>query len=221
MPGARWFPDARLNYAENLLRRAADAAAAIVFRGEDRRDHDADAGTNLRPRGGRVAAGPGRRRAWGPATGWPAFLPNLPEAVIAMLATASLGAVWSSCSPDFGVQGVLDRFGQIEPKVLFTADGYRYGGKEHDSLATVARLQAALPTLRPDGGGALPRRRAPTCPAGDAQPWRDYWPTPMPARPRLSPASLRPSPLHHVFLRAPPACPSAWSTRPAAPCCST
>ena len=75
------------------------------------------------------------------------FLPNIPETVIAMLATASLGAVWSSCSPDFGLQGVLDRFGQIEPRVLIAADGYTYGGKEHSVLPTVQRLMAELPTV--------------------------------------------------------------------------
>jgi acetoacetyl-CoA synthetase len=141
MPGAQWFPQAKLNFAQNLLRRR-DAGDAIVFRGEDRirrrLSHNnlydlvsrmaqalADAGVG---KGDRVAG----------------YLPNLPEATAAMLATASLGAVWSSCSPDFGVQGLLDRFGQIEPKVLFCADGYIYGGKEFDSQE---KAQAALDKL--------------------------------------------------------------------------
>jgi acetoacetyl-CoA synthetase len=149
MPGARFFPGAQLNFAENLLRRPAgpdaDAADAIVFRGENgavrRVSHAA-----LHERVARLAAA---LRAEGVGVGdrVAGFLPNLPEAVIAMLATASLGAVWSSCSPDFGVTGVLDRFGQIEPKVLVCADGYFYAGKTIDSLARVAEVARALPTL--------------------------------------------------------------------------
>jgi acetoacetyl-CoA synthetase len=144
MPGARWFPEAWLNYAENLLRRRDDGIA-MEFRGEDqvRRSlsyaelYDAvavlamalaDAGVG---RGDRVAG----------------YLPNLPEAIISMLATTSLGAVWSSCSPDFGVRGVVDRFGQIAPKVLFAADGYFYNGKKHDSLARVAEIIKELPDV--------------------------------------------------------------------------
>ncbi len=144
MPGARFFPDARLNFAENCLRRR-DETPAIVFwdeagrrrclsyaqlYGEVSRLAQALSAAGVRP-GDRVAG----------------FLPNLPETVIAMLASASLGAVWSSCSPDFGVQGVLDRFGQIEPKVLFTADGYHYGGKTFDSLARAQESVPRLPTV--------------------------------------------------------------------------
>ena len=144
MPGARWFPAARLNYAENLLQ-GPDAAEALVCRDEDGRTVRLTFG-ELRRRTAAVAAalaadgvGPGDRVA--------GFLPNLPETVIAMLAASSLGAVWSSCSPDFGLQGLRDRFGQITPKVLFAADGYRYGGSVHDSLATVDRLRENLPDL--------------------------------------------------------------------------
>jgi acetoacetyl-CoA synthetase len=147
MPGARFFPEARLNFAENLLRPAADPGAdAIVFRDESgagrRLTHAA-----LRDRVARLARA---LRAEGVGVGdrVAGFLPNMPESVVAMLAAASLGAVWSSCSPDFGVTGVLDRFGQIEPKVLFCADGYRYGGKTIDSLERVAAFARALPTLR-------------------------------------------------------------------------
>ena len=145
MPGARWFPDARLNFAENLLRRRDDAVA-VYFRGEDRRASSltfaelharvaelakALQGCGLRP-GDRVAG----------------FMPNIPETVVAMLATTAIGAVWSSCSPDFGAQGVLDRFGQIEPQVLFAVDGYFYGGKTHDSLDKLIEIVAALPSLQ-------------------------------------------------------------------------
>ena len=144
MPGARFFPDGRLNVAENLLRRA-DSRPAIVFWREDgaRRaltraqlhDEVSRCAQALRHAGVR----PGDRVA--------AYLPNLPEAIIGMIATSSLGAVWSSCSPDFGIQGVLDRFGQIAPKVLFGADGYFYGGTAHDSLERLAGILAGLPSV--------------------------------------------------------------------------
>ena len=134
MPGAQWFPGARLNFAENLLH-ADDHRAALVWRGEDgqRRVHTH---AELHREVARLA-GALRALGVGPRDRVAGFLPNCPEAVIAMLATASLGAVWSSCSPDFGVQGVLDRFGQIRPKVLFTADGYRYNGKRIDSMERI------------------------------------------------------------------------------------
>ena len=134
MPGAQWFPGARLNFAENLLH-PDDHRAALVWRGEDgqRRVHTH---AELHREVARLA-GALRALGVGPRDRVAGFLPNCPEAVIAMLATASLGAVWSSCSPDFGVQGVLDRFGQIRPKVLFTADGYRYNGKRIDSMERI------------------------------------------------------------------------------------
>ncbi len=137
MPGARWFPGMRLNFAENLLRRTGEEPA-IVFANErgERRELSWDRLTAevARVRAGLhdAGVGPGDRVA--------GFMPNLPETVIAMLATASVGATWSSCSPDFGAQGVLDRFGQIAPKVLFTADGYFYAGKTQDSLGRVREL---------------------------------------------------------------------------------
>jgi acetoacetyl-CoA synthetase len=144
MPGAQWFPEARLNFAENLLRRRG-AGDALVFRGEDRvRDrlsHD-----ELREG---VAALAAALRSLGvvPGDRVCALLPNLPETVLAALATASLGAVWSSCSPDFGERGVLDRFAQVKPKVLITCDGYFYGGRLHDvrecAEAVRARLEGA------------------------------------------------------------------------------
>ena len=144
MPGAKWFPDARLNFAENLLRRNDDATA-IVFRGEDKvekrlsfrrlnelvsRFAQALSASGVLP-GDRVAG----------------YMPNMPETIVAALATSAVGAVWSSCSPDFGVNGVLDRFGQIEPKVLVACDGYFYNGKSHDSLAKLREIRAALPSV--------------------------------------------------------------------------
>ncbi|MBW7851815.1 MAG: acetoacetate--CoA ligase [Rhodospirillales bacterium] len=145
MPGARWFPGTRLNFAENLLRRRGPEDA-IVFWGEDkvqrRLSHD-----QLFDQVSRLAQA---LKAEGVRAGdrVAGFLPNMPEAVIGMLATASIGAVWSSASPDFGVQGVLDRFGQIEPAVLLSADGYFYGGKTHDSLARLEGIMAGMPSVR-------------------------------------------------------------------------
>ncbi|HEY1891736.1 MAG TPA: acetoacetate--CoA ligase [Steroidobacteraceae bacterium] len=145
MPGARFFPNARLNFAANLLR-YQDDHAAIVFVNE-RGSRRQICHRELRQGVARVAAG---LRAAGVGEGdrVAGFLPNLPETAIAMLATASLGAIWSSCSPDFGVQGVLDRFGQIAPKVLFTADGYFYAGKTLDSLTSMAEVAAQLPSIQ-------------------------------------------------------------------------
>src|ERR1700688_292847 len=145
MPGCRFFPEARLNFAENLLRRQDDSDA-LVFWGEDKvqsrlswRELHAEV-SRLAQALADEGGGPGDRIA-----GW---LPNLPETVIAMLAATSLGAVWASSSPDFGVEGVVDRFGQIEPKVLFAADGYHYNGKAHDCLARLAEIGARLPSLK-------------------------------------------------------------------------
>jgi acetoacetyl-CoA synthetase len=141
MPGARFFPDAKLNFAENLLRRSDDGEA-IVFRGEDgltrrmtwRQLHDQV--SRLQQALANAGVGVGDRVA--------GFLPNVPEAIVAMLATASLGAVWSSASPDFGPDGVVDRFGQIHPKVFLAVDGYRYAGKVID---LGDKVRSVLPRL--------------------------------------------------------------------------
>ncbi len=151
MPGARWFPGARLNFAENLLRRRDDGPA-IVFRGEvpsadaDRIDDRIISWRQLHDHVSRAAQGL-RAAGVGPGDRVAGYLPNLPETVIAMLAATSLGAAWSSCSPDFGVQGVLDRFGQIEPKVLVGADGYRYNGAPIDSLGRIREVLAGVPSV--------------------------------------------------------------------------
>ncbi len=148
MPGAQWFPDARLNFAQNLLahRPSSGGGDALVFWGEDkvrRRVSDAELLASV----SRVAQA---LRAAGVKCGdrVAAYAPNLPEAIIAMLAAASVGAIWSSASPDFGVQGVLDRFGQIEPVLLFTVDGYWYNGKPQPVLDKLAAIVKGLPTLR-------------------------------------------------------------------------
>ena len=144
MPGARFFPDARLNFAENVLRQRG-SAPAIIFNGENQRrqmlSHD-----QLRLEVARFASA---LRATGLQAGdrVAAYLPNLPEAIIAALAAASIGAVWSSCSPDFGVQGLLDRFGQIAPRVLIAADGYFYGGRTHDIRPRIAAALEQLPSV--------------------------------------------------------------------------
>src|SRR5688572_22655546 len=145
MPGARWFPDARLNLAQNLLRRG-DRGDAFVFWDESgfrRRISYAELYSEV-SRAAQALAALGLRAGDRVA----AFIPNIPEAGMLALAALSQGIVWSSCSPDFGVEGVLDRFSQIEPKVLFCADGYRYNGEAHDCLARVAELAQKLPTVR-------------------------------------------------------------------------
>ena len=144
MPGAKWFPDARLNFAENLLR-SHDTADALVFWGEDKVKGRASHAELYRA----VAQTAWALRDMGVGRGdrVAAYLPNLPAAVVAMLATASIGAIFSSASPDFGVQGVLDRFGQIAPKVLFACDGYYYNGKVIDCLGKVAEIAARMPSL--------------------------------------------------------------------------
>jgi acetoacetyl-CoA synthetase len=142
MPGARFFPNARLNFAENLLARP-NQNAAIVFRSEDkvrrRMSWEELSATVSRLQQFLIAhgVGVGDRVA--------AMLPNMPEAVAAMLAVTSLGAIWSSCSPDFGVQGALDRFGQIEPKLFITCDGYNYNGKTISTAEKVCDIAAQLP----------------------------------------------------------------------------
>ena len=145
MPGAEWFPGTRLNYAEHVFRMARPGAAAIVHATEssplaelswdELRDQTARCAAGLRrlgvERGDRVAA----------------YMPNVPETVIAFLACASIGAVWSSCAPEFGVPTVVDRFAQIEPKVLIATEGYRYGGKDFDRRDRVREIEAAIPSL--------------------------------------------------------------------------
>ena len=145
MPGATWFPGARLNYAEQVLERARHADPALIYLDET---HGPRALSTEALRG-QVGACAAALEAIGVERGdrVVGYLPNMPEAVVAMLATTALGAVWSVCGPDFGTQSVVDRFGQLEPKVLIGVDGYRFGGRTHDRRATLADLQAALPSL--------------------------------------------------------------------------
>ncbi|MGW7577957.1 acetoacetate--CoA ligase [Streptomyces sp. NPDC054765] len=150
MPGARWFPGATLNYAEHALRAAEDparAAAPALLYVDETHEPTTVTWRDLRAQVGSLAAEL-RRLGVRPGDRVSAYVPNVPQAVVALLATAAVGGVWTSCAPDFGARSVLDRFQQIEPVVLFTVDGYRYGGKEHDRRDTVAELRAELPTVR-------------------------------------------------------------------------
>ena len=145
MPGANWFKGAHLNFAENLMR-YRDDQLAIIFQAEDKvtrrltyaQLYDQVAAVALALKQSGVKSGD--RVA--------AFIPNIPEAIIAMLATTSLGGIWSSCSPDFGIKGVLDRFGQIKPKILFTADGYFFKGKPQESLLRMTSILDQLPSVQ-------------------------------------------------------------------------
>ena len=148
MPGAEWFPGAELNYAEHVFRHAADRLdeTAILHQSEVRSLGEVS-WDELQEKTAALAAGL-REMGVGRGDRVAAYLPNIPEAVIALLACASIGAVWSSCSPDFGAGSVVDRFEQIEPKVLLAVDGYRYGGKDYDRIDVVAKLQDEIPTLQ-------------------------------------------------------------------------
>jgi len=157
MPGARWFPGVRLNFAQNLLRHKDDRIA-LIARNEWGHKREITY-TQLHDEVGRLAHA---LREAGVVAGdrVAGFMPNIPETVIAMLAATSLGATWSSCSPDFGINGVVDRFGQIAPKVLFTADAYPYGGKSFDCLAKIRDVLAKIPSIEklvvvPYSGAAL------------------------------------------------------------------
>ena len=144
MPGARWFSGARLNFAENLLQHR-DNRPALIFKGEDRVNYRITYAELFDA----VARTAGSLKAEGVQTGdrVVGFMPNMPETIVAMLAATSIGATWSSCSPDFGIKGVLDRFGQIKPKALFTADGYFFKGNRIDSLKRISKIMKELPSI--------------------------------------------------------------------------
>ena len=146
MPGAQWFSGAELNYAEHVFRNATSSRPALVFQSETKPLTE----ISWEELSQKVSTVAQALRAMGVQRGdrVVAYLPNIPETVIAFLASASLGAVWSSCSPDFGTRSVIDRFQQIEPKVLFAVDGYIYNGKAIDRRATISELQQSLPTLQ-------------------------------------------------------------------------
>ncbi len=145
MPGAHWFPGATLNYAEHIFRKASTEHPAVIFASE-RQAPLAITWADLEAQTAALAATL-RNLGVAPGDRVVAYMPNIPQALVAFLDAASLGAVWSSCSPDFGSPSVIDRFAQIEPKVLIAVDGYLYGGKAFDRHDAVAELQAALPSL--------------------------------------------------------------------------
>ena len=145
MPGAVWFPGAQLNFAEHVFR-GRDPGAVAVRHASELRPLAETTWAGLEDETRRIA-GALRASGVGPGDRVVAYVPNVVEAVAAFLACASVGAIWSSCSPDFGARGVVDRFAQIEPRVLFTVDGYRYAGRDHDRLDVVRQLQEAMPTL--------------------------------------------------------------------------
>jgi acetoacetyl-CoA synthetase len=146
MPGADWFPGARLNYAEQVLRRERPGTDALLYRSETAPLAGLDWGTLA----GQVRILATRLRAMGvgPGDRVVSCMPNIPQTVIAMLATTSIGAIWASCSPDFGWRGVLDRFSQLAPTVMFCVDGYTYGGKQYDRLAEMTQITSGLGTLK-------------------------------------------------------------------------
>jgi acetoacetyl-CoA synthetase len=144
MPGARWFPGAELNFAENLLR-YRDDQTALIFNGEGQNSGKFTY-SELYDEVARLVK-PMKALGIKPGDRVVGFTPNMPQTIIAMLAAASLGAAWSSCSPDFGIKGVLDRFGQIKPRILFTANGYWFKGKSIDSLERIANILKDLPSI--------------------------------------------------------------------------
>ena len=163
-PAPRWFPASRLNFAENLLRFSDDRVAILSVTETDPPDGPPVALTYADVYG-QVAAIAAHLRARGVTAGdrVAGWLPNTPEAIVAMLATASIGAVWTSCSPDFGASGALDRFGQVAPKILFACDGYTYNGRIISIVDAVQEVAAAVPELVEliwvDRIGQSPRRR--------------------------------------------------------------
>jgi acetoacetyl-CoA synthetase len=145
MPGAKWFPGSRLNFAEHMLRTSRAGTPAIVFVREGEAPVEID-GPELTARVAALAAGLRERGVVAGDTVC-GYLPNIPETLVAFLACASIGAIWSTCAPDFGTQSVIDRFSQLAPRVLIAADGYAFGGKRHDRRSVVAELRAALPSV--------------------------------------------------------------------------
>ncbi len=215
-PGARWFPGARLNFSENLLRYRDDKTALVSLL-ENGRRRALTYGELYR----KVASLAASLKAEGvqPGDRVAGFMPNIPETVIAMLATASIGATWSSCSPDFGINGVMDRFGQIEPVVLFTADGYFYNGKTCDSLERVREIAGQISSLK----------RVVVVPLVEAAPqlegiarvstFDDYLTSE--AKELEFPGFAFDHPLYIMYSSGTTGSPNASFMAPAAPCCST
>ena len=215
-PGAKWFPGARLNFAENLLR-YRDDRLAIIFRGETQTTaymtyaqlYDAVARLAKSLRASGVGVGD---RVVG-------YMPNLPETAIAMLATASLGAVWSSCATDIGPAAALERLGQVEPKVMFTADGYYYKGKTFDTLPHAAEVARGISSLSRVVVVSYTRERPDLSDIRQAVHWEDFL-SRMRALRSTSSSCRSTTRCSSCSPPAPPAGPSAWC-RARAVCCST
>ncbi len=215
MPGAEWFPGARLNFAEHMVGRDEDVNAVAVVAYSQTRERVELTFGDLREQVARARAGL-QRLGVGPGDRVVAYLPNIPETLVGFLATASLGAIWATCPPEFGVRSVLDRLGQLEPKVLLAVASYRYGDKQVDRREQVAEIRAGLTGVAtvvhvPYGGGAddtLP----------DAVSWEELL---------ADPAELAFDPLpfaHPLYVssrRARPACRKRSCTGMAASCSST
>ena len=174
-PGVSWFPDATLNYAEHALRHPDAAQVAVIAHSQTRAPHRLTYG-DLGEHVARAAAGL-RRLGVGPGDRVAAYLPNVPETIVAFLATASIGAIWSSCAPEFGVTSVIDRLSQIEPSILITIDGYRYGDRAVDRVDQVAAIRAALPSLQHT---VLLRYLDPRAALSDAMDWDTLLSEPAP-----------------------------------------
>jgi acetoacetyl-CoA synthetase len=221
MPGARWFSGARLNFAENLLR-YRDERVALSFNGEGREplkmtyaelyDEVARLAKSLKDSGIQVGD-----RVVG-------FMPNMPQAIIAMLAAASLGATWSSCSPDFGIKGVLDRFGQIKPRVIFTANGYLFKGKNIDSLERISDILKQLPSIEKVVVVPYTEQRADISKVPNAVHYADFLSAELNLKIDFEQLPFE-HPLYIMYSSgttglpsirpAPPDCPNAWSRAPA------
>ncbi len=218
MPGARFFPDGRLNFAANLLRRDDDVPA-IIATTEARARCELTFGELGREV--RRAAAALRRDGVRPGDRVAGVVANTAEAVIAALGAASIGAIWSACSPDFGPDGIVDRFGQIAPKVLVAVDGYFYGGKHFDCLRTLAEVRPRLPGLArtviiPYATGAPTS----SMPAG-AVAWSDWLQSGDDRPVEIRDRSVQSSRSTSSTPRARPECPRPSFTAPAARCCST
>lgn len=218
MPGATWFPGRTLNYAEQALRPAVDGrvdpgSPALIAVSEDSEPVEVS-WQLLRGQVGALAATL-RRLGVRPGDRVVGYLPNIPEAAVALLATAAVGAVWSVCAPDFGARAVLDRFTQIEPVVLIAVDGYRFNGRAHDRCAAVGELRAALPTVR--ATIHVPRLNQNELPE-DALAWDDAV---ADLQEPVFEALAFDAPCGSCTPRARPACPRASSTATAASCWSS
>ena len=197
MPGAKWFSGARLNFAENLLR-YRDDRPAFIFKGETQKY----ARMTYRELYATVARLAKSLRELGvkPGDRVAAYMPNMMETAIAMLASTSVGAAWSSCATDIGSQAALDRLGQIEPKVLFTVNGYYYKGKAFSSVANAAEVAKGIPSLKKVVVVSYPDEQADLSRIPNAVPWEDFLSREKEPALEFEQLALRPPGLHHVLL---------------------